>query len=257
MKEFPGFTEHAFRIVFFFGQKYNGTKNSSAGPWQLKTILPDGTIENEKEVTPKDEGGLICYTYPQNLKDDVATAEELLKTPFVWKRADGSTALVQTWPTKFNDKFKSDFKTFEKNPNPKDFNPKAVEEFQTAIKAMFGESFDDEEGIFKFCHKQTKNDNPVYVGKAEDIMKKLVGEGNEELRKKFEIDSTGLDPDADKSDPLGFTATYTDGKGNTGVKCLSMAPDTMYTLYIKKGWETMAMVKTLEQFQQDCVLDGL
>merc|ERR1712146_686220 len=156
------------------------------------------------------EGGLICYTYPQSLADP-DKFEALSKTPFVWKREDGSTALVQTWPTKFNDEFKKGFSVTEKNPDPSTFDPQAEAEFRTAMKNMFSEADVNEEGIFKFCHKKTKNDQTVYVGKSEDIMQKL--KDDESILEQFKIDSIGKDGEG-KDDPLAMTVLWEDKKQN-------------------------------------------
>ena len=41
-----GFTEHAYRLAFDFQDKYEATP-------RLSNLMPDGTVENEKELEPQ------------------------------------------------------------------------------------------------------------------------------------------------------------------------------------------------------------
>ncbi len=238
--EYPGFTEHAYRLLFQYGEKYV----EEGGPWHLKTILPEGMVENDKSLKPGFEGGLICYAYPQTAEPDVA--QNYLDSNFVWKRDDGTFAIVQTWPTKVNKKFTDDFKINSNNPSPGKFKPKAAEEFEQCMRKVFGDAAVDELGI-KYCHKKTENKNKAYKGKSEDIYAMLCK--NEKIVKEMDIAEVGGASTLPGS--LSFVANWVNGKGEKGTKPFTMGSDTMYVLYIKQGWETMACVKPFDQFEAE------
>merc|ERR1712195_324216 len=101
----------------------------------------------------------------------------------------------------------------------------------------------------KYCHKATENTLPVFVGLGEDLMTHL--KENREDMESLKILELNKDEDGNDKQ-LTFTCEYVDGKSNVGVKTLSMQPKTKYCLYTKTGWETMAMVKTYEQFAKEC-----
>ena len=56
--------------------------------------------------------------------------------------------------------------------------------------------------------------------------------------------------------PAGFVARIVDGKGRVSTKEILMpgGSDESYVLYVKQGWETMAMCKPLDLFMQECTL---
>ena len=111
-----GFVEYARRLLFPYG-------NYCANSPHLQTVLPSGIVENEKDLVPGDEKALIAYPYPQSISEENAikfliTSAIPGSSPYMWQRDDGSRALVQTWPTKYNDKFKKDFMITSTNPDP-------------------------------------------------------------------------------------------------------------------------------------------
>ena len=73
---YAGFSEHAYRLVFNFEDSY--------GPAHLTTVLPCGTVENEKILEAEKGKGLIAYTFPQTMTAEVAQKHKGI--PFVWKR---------------------------------------------------------------------------------------------------------------------------------------------------------------------------
>ena len=110
---------------------------------------------------------MITYAYPQTMSDP--KAEELLadpiNEPFIWKRDDGSWALVQTWPINFDDPFRKEFEVAEANPDANLFSDQAVTEFRRTCAAMFGPQA-EAVPIF-YCKRPGKNEKPVYTGKTE------------------------------------------------------------------------------------------
>merc|ERR1712093_363166 len=129
-KKYSGFTEHSYRLLFNYEERF------STAP-MLWTVLPSGVIENEKKLEPKPEKGLLAYAYPQTLEESVALPH--IDKPVVWKREDDTYALIQTWPTSYNQKFRDSWEIRDRNPYPSKFIPQAAEEFRTAMLTMFGE----------------------------------------------------------------------------------------------------------------------
>jgi len=209
----------------------------------LRTILPTGCVEDTKDVHPKTEGGLMCYTHPQHLGAE--DAEKYLATPFVWKRNTGTFALVQIWPMRYNDTFRSDFKVSIENPDPDKFSLNAVEEFKIALSKMFGAVAVHELGI-KYCYCKRENNNPVYVGQSEALMVFLTRRAD--VRKAMNIPVVGV---------LSFECDYIDKQKNTDRKKFVLSPNTRYYLYTKDGEEKMAMVKTWDQFEKECSIKSV
>lgn len=243
VQKYQGFTEHAYRLVFFYGEKYA----HSGGPWHLRTILPNGTVDQDRPLPPGAERGLICYPYKQSIPEE--TAAQFQGSPWVWRREDGSNALVQTWPTQYNDSFRAKFNPHIDNYDSDKFDVTAAEEFKRCMADMFGAPAVEELGI-KYCHSQTDNDKPAYVGSAEALIKLLTD--NPEIQQDLSIVTMGATIDG--PDRYGFTSRYVDGRGRSGLKGVSMDPACRYVLYTKKGWETMACVKLLEQFEREAEL---
>jgi len=181
---------------------------------------------------------------------DASQVDKFQDSSFVWKRNDGTFAVVQTWPTKYNAQFQNDFNPQSENPDESKFSPQAAEEFKKAMSSMFDAESVRNMGI-KYCHKATENNLPVFVGLGEDLMTHL--KENREDMESLKILELNKDKDGNDKQ-LTFTCEYVDGKSNIGVKTLSMQPNTKYCLYTKMGWETMAMVKTYEQFAKECDL---
>merc|ERR1712194_218862 len=212
------------------------------GKAHLLTILPSGVIENDKELIPAKEGALIAYPYPQDIPE--AKAQQHLNTPFVWKRTDGTHAVVQTWPVKYNEKFHEGFGVVFENPDVNKFKPKAVSEFKEVMIKLFGATAQNQAVIY--AHKETKNELPVYIGSSKKLADLL--SASEQLRKELNIAKL-LDD--------GFVSNWVDGKQKTGEKEFHWPKEEVdYALYTKQGWETMACITPLEQFKRDRDLTG-
>jgi len=224
----------------------------------LITILPTAVVETTKRLTPEKERGLIAYTFNQQIDKKllegqvVETTEESVwkgkkhtETPFIKDIKVGTKhTLIQTWPTKVNEKFKNDFKITETNPDTKKFQSSAVTDYKETIEALFGKEATKKVPI-QYCHKKTDNKFPCYVGLTEDLLKCF--QENKEA-----MTGVGIKSMTEK----GFVATGEDGKGNKIEKSFTMDPKTKYVIYKKLGWETMGCCKTKSQFQKECDFVG-
>jgi len=255
---YPGFTEHACRLVFPFEDHF------APDIPQLLTIMPSGVVETNTMLEPQKEEALIAFTYPQSISDELAESPVLFKpdgnvddhapvdssgcilcdTPFVWRRQDGTNALVQTWPTTINEKFRKTFEISEgANPDSNKFQPQAVSEFQEAMAQLFGPAAANRPILF--CHKKTENTSPAVVGTSEEVLAHL--SENPELMHKLAI----LTVDREG---LSFVSDGTDGDGNKFEKHFTMTEGEHCVVYRKIGWDTMGCTKPFQQFLRDAEL---
>jgi len=245
VRKYNGFKEYANRLLFPYGDNFQ-TKAPS-----LLTILPSGVIENDKKLSAEKERGLIAYTYAQCV-DEIVAGTVVDKAESTWrgkpycdtrfvKKSGMKHTLVQTWPTKINDKFKKEFKITDTNPDIKQFESAAVNEFKACIDELFGKDAVKKVGI-KYCYKVTENKFPCYLGKAEALIEYLQDT-------KAAMQEVGIKDLT--SDGFGFVASGEDGKGNKIEKPFKMEATTKYVIYKKVGWETMGCCKTKEQFDKE------
>jgi len=256
VRVYPGFTEHAYRLVFPFEDNF-----APKAP-RVLTVMPSGVVETNVILKPKKEAALIAFTYPQSMPNEfvdhaVEYEEEghegctetrrpktLRETAFIWSRQNGTNALVQTWPTSVNKKFQESFEISKgKNPDTKKYEPQAVSEFQECMKRMFGDEATHPE--IWFCHKETVNTAPAVSGVAENVLKHI--KEDPELMRKLAILSVDIEG-------LGFVSDCTDGNGKKSVKHFTMTAGEHCVVYSKAGWLTMGCTKPLEQFLRDCDL---
>eukprot|EP00929_Paragymnodinium_shiwhaense_P010037 TRINITY_DN114502_c0_g1_i1.p1 TRINITY_DN114502_c0_g1~~TRINITY_DN114502_c0_g1_i1.p1 ORF type:complete len:338 (-),score=46.65 TRINITY_DN114502_c0_g1_i1:37-1050(-) len=241
VKAYPGFTEHAYRLLFPYEEKYPHLEPHH------RTILPTGVIENDKMLKPVPEKGLIAYTYPQTMAPE-DFKDEIKDAPVIWAREDKSLAVVQCWPTSYNVEFKKTFEVSEVNPDPKHFSEQAAEELRRVITHYFGE--ESKAQPILYCHKRTQNDRNTYVASPNNLMKMLAA--NPDIVRDLMIVKLGTDNET--PNPWAFVTKVVDGKGKESMKPFKMDPSITYVLYVKKGWETMACVKPLDQFNKECDL---
>jgi len=249
---YPGFTEHTYRLVFPFEDKFGPDTP------HLLTIVPSGVVENSKVLEPQKEKGLIAFAYPQSISDEftglpvgqhpgsnvnssAANSQFLRDTAFLWRREDGTNALVQTWPTNLNEKFRQDFEISEgANPDAAKFQPQAVSEFQEAMVRLFGPAAAS--CPILFCHKKLASTSPAVVGLGEKVLAHL----KEHPDLMHELAIASID-----SDGLGFMADGTNGKGQKFEKHFRLTPGEQCVVYRKTGWDTMGCIKPLNQFLRD------
>jgi len=210
-----------------------------------------------KKLNPQKEGALIAFTYPQSISDKLAESsvsyqpdggghQVLRDTAFVWRREDGTNALVQTWPGAFNEKFRQTFHISERtNPDSKKFHPQAVSEFQESMVRLFGPSA-AKYPIF-FCQTKTVNSLPAVVGISEQVLAHL--KENPELMRTLSIRSID-------SEGLGFMSDVVDGNGNRLEKHFMLTPGERHVVYRKHGWATMGCSKLLHQFLREAEFHG-
>jgi len=247
VRVYRGFTEHTYRLVFPFEDKF-----APDAPLLL-TIVPSGVVENREKLEPKAEKGLMAFTYLQSISDKVAelpleqhpggdgSIKTLRDTAFVWRRVDGSNALVQTWATNINDKFRQDFEISEGvNPDPAKFSPESMTDFKEAMVRLFGPAARN--CPIWCCHKRLHSTSPAVVGLAEEVLAHL--QENPDLMREVSIASID-------SDCLGFVADGTNSKGETFEKHFRLTPGEQCVVYRKTGWDTMGAIKPLHQFLLD------
>lgn len=230
LKKYAGVVEDVRRLVFAYGETFQ-----DCAP-RLQCILPSGVVENEKILKAQAEKGLITYPFEQSISPELAAPHG--QSPFLRRREDGTIALVQTWSTNFNAKFKSDFKIATANPDPSEFSEAAVAEFRRVTVALFGEAARREP--IHFCHNQKTTPRPVYVGDRHALL--------DFLRRSPDV-MQEMCIEAVTADGIIAGVVNPDGKKEEGHnKPFAMPEGEQYALYMKLGWHTMACVTPLDQF---------
>ena len=269
---FDGFAEDASRLVFPYGDHFQHVVPAPEG----RTYLPSGIAENEAKkipVTPEDEApdkskgeedmtheqmlaklktrGLVAYPFAQSVNEKsarniIAEAGDV----YVFERQNGTFGLSQIWPIKVNDVFYKKFVCSTTNPNPKVFQPQAVDEFKRSIDLLFGQSATKKVPVI---YAQNKNLNalPIYKGNSLALQKFL--RKNPEACDRLKIA---------KLFPGGFVATIAVGgnpkKGEppkkNSFKHFDFTPGVEYVLYTKQGYEVMSCIKSYEQFKGECTV---
>jgi len=236
VKKFSGFTENAYRYIFAYEDKFPEIEP------ELKTVLPSGKRENDKKLKPEPERGLIAYTYSQKMVDKkIAQIYRAQGCPFVFEK-NGEPYVMQTWPTRFNEKFKKEYTLhkYPNNPDPEHFKVEALEDFKSVMLTLFPRSGDKDLPLWLGV-RQSENKLPMYEGTGSQLMAFL--RLRHDVREDLRITKI-LEPD-------GFLSKFTAGNDENkteGEKPFHMDLALPYCLYTKQGWETMACVKPLDQF---------
>ena len=258
VKVYDGFQEHASRLVFHYGDKF---QHLPKGPMQL-TILVEGRIENELQELPIKPGddpkdvnneklvarSLTSFPFPQTM--DTQLAQLRLKSQkyaphmanFVYRRDNESYGICHTWPVKYNDEWRKTFKCSTENPNTNMFHPQAAAEFGESMCRLFGADALERSPLI-YAERDMHNEHRLYVGTPDDLEQFL--RSNPNVCDQLQIA---------KLFPGGFVGIIRDKKGKTGLKHFEFQPVVEQALYMKKGWETMPSIKPMSLFDADCTL---
>jgi len=236
-----GYVETAYRLVFPYRRQFEHQKNKIQN---LFTVLPTGQIENYDEKLSHDENaGLIAYPTPQTMDSELAKLQTYKVAPFVWEREDKSHAVMQTWPVEINEAFKKSF-TVIQNPDPKICIPQARDEFERSMRKLFQLGDTEKLDVWSVIRK-SPNPNPLYIGTGGQLMAML--RISKDIRDQLKITSI--------LEPNGIECKW-ECEGRTGYQVWKMDLKLEYSLYLKKGWDTMACVKPKTQFDWDTVPVG-
>jgi hypothetical protein len=198
--------------------------------------------------------GLTSYPFAQMVP--ASSGKEIIADigdTYVYPRPNGEYGLSQIWPMKVNAQFRTAFSVSTSNPEPKIFHPQAVAEFKRSIRKLFGADATDRVPIY-YARNSKRNPHPIYRGTAEQL--ELYLRTNPAAVESLKIA---------KLYPGGFVAIVSVGgnpsKGEPpkkdGFKHFDLTKGEVYVLYTKLGYETMACVKSAEQFEKECVLGKL
>jgi len=286
VRKFQNVTECTYRIVYDFEDNFTEPQGDFPG-FQLMTILKEGNVENMKALRSKKGKGIQTFGITQTIStekvpglvemwmkrkqdnqkkiydleakgaDAKAISEEKEKyaahpgdtaesLPFIRKRNDGTHALVHMWTVNIDEKFRERFTISEKNPSPKHFSNDAVKEVETAMVKLFGSQAANHKA--KFAVAELHNKDPVYIGKASDLLKML--------REHKEVCEAMNIKDVAEKHFVGEVVNFNwkTKEKKTSLKQFEMDLNTKYALYIKAGGDVMASVKPLDLFDMESKL---
>jgi len=236
------YKEHCYRMVFPYEDNFDVET-------EMLTILPTGVIENTKIIAPEPEQGLLAFPWAQEVSTDVAQkicdkeeskwkGKKLAETPFV-KKSGNRYCVVQIWPTKFNQEFKTSFAMTDHAPDLKRFDSGGVVDLRDCIKELFGEEAFKKVKI-KYCHKERIYESPCYCGTTENLLEYF--KRNPDAMEAVNIKNL---------EENGFVANGKDGRDHPIEKPFTMEPTTEYVIYKKFGWEEMGCCKLKAHFDKE------
>lgn len=223
---------------------------------KLFTVLPDGSFEGAndagKDLRPTREKGIITYPFAQTIKKELVDKNfKIRDSGCVFPRDDSTSRLAQVWTVNYNDEFRNVFTIEEANPNTEWFNEEAVNTFIDALVKLFGEDARDHpEKLLKFCHKSTQNIDRTYVGTPSQLKTFFAKEG---VKETLGITSVGSD-----GDPNKIVVATKDRRGKRGSQTFTLGgqDDEPQVIYKRNGFTSFTCVKSLPQFEKDCLLHG-
>ena len=172
-----------------------------------------------------------------------------LLNSFIWKQKDHHV-LVHTWPIEFNQQFKKSFQISNKyihgDPifNDRYFPPEAIQNFRHTCHKLFGKNSVSLDNPIHLCYQQKNHHGQIYQGKGKQLLALL--HDNKELKKTFKIkEVTSLDT---KRGNYSFTSIIVINGKVHGDKTFYIHPEIDYILYMKSGYQTMAMMTPSSDF---------
>jgi len=246
---FEGFREKAYRLVF-------ECQDAAAGKKRVETILPDGSVEMEKEeFQPRKERGLMTFGYSQTIDREVASKHVRChgSTPFIHN--DDSPAspfrlpLVQTWTVNINQSFHEEFDILKVEDlkfhgrTAEGFHMDAIDAFRESMENCFDSAAVDNWPI-KCCKMKKEKENPhlVFVG-PRDLMEAFLE--NKDVQKYFFISAKHN----------GFKAWFK-LKGrwlprSQRFNFSNIRMDERCVLYTRAGSSAMTSLMTCKQFERE------
>ena len=189
---------------------------------------------------------IITYAVPMEMDPvDGASLVERSGERYVHVRANGTYGISRVWTAKYNDEFMEKFDCSTANNDRSTFNPQAAYEFASTINSLFGAGATRRVPIV-YAKLSQRNNNYVYVGKAEDLQAFL-------RRRPDVVDLLRIA----QLTPSGFMSVVSKSSAPqecTALKSFDFAPGVTYALYTKVGFETMTMAKALDTFLDECTL---
>jgi len=199
-------------------------------------------VGKERDLTLCD-AALMTFPMAQSMPI-VAAKEHLTKSPnsnFVWSRTDGSTAVVHCWPIKYNATFRAAFDVFDHNPDSDVFAAGKVSEFRQAMRRLFGSAADRVPLLY--VRKTTHNPSLVLIGGRESLIGFL--RARPDVMRAMNILVLLSD---------GFRTAITIRGANTSTKKITLPEAGTSVIYVKTGYEVMAISKSFSLFAAECEL---
>jgi len=249
---YGGYDEEASRMLFPYGDRFAHlsempvlrTYNKYGIEVNERKPLPVRPEHEEKDPKTLEIRALIAYAKPETF--DFEAGRTLLDTEgdtYVVHRANNTYGLSHIWTTKFDDGMKKSFICSTVNPDTAIFKPQKVYEFKRTLCKIFGDDATSRVPIV-YARLSKPNRRPVYTGTAEALEKFLRDRPDV-------VDQLNIA----KLFPGGFVAVVTK-KGNKfdGYKHFDFSAGQEYVLYTRLGYQEMACIKLLSEFETECTL---
>ena len=169
-----------------------------------------------------------------------------LLNSFIWKQKDHHV-LVHTWPVEFNQQFKKSFQISNKyihgDPifNDQYFPPEAIQNFRYTCHKLFGRGCVSNENPIHLCYREKDHQCPVIRGLGGQLLEMIPKKKG--LMSKLKIKEVN-----NNSNSHSFTSIIEINGNVSGDKTFYIDPKEDYILYIKSGYQTMAMMTPSKDF---------
>ena len=263
---YDGFTEKVVRFVFPYGKVLKGKTFQT----MLYTLLPDGTIEGDKELsntqTTLQDRAIQSYTFSQKVNRD-SLWNMYISNNIAMKTFVNGLELSQIWTLtidNMDDKEQSKyFNNFDlipiKQASNDFYDMGAFHGFQASIEKLFGspQSLDD---FYIGVSLAKQNNEGLVIGKSNNLIHYLTSAHILPSFKRYLVDgSVDTSTLTFKTRLYDFkkesfkTNTNQLNESNTlsvqSHKTFTMSPNVEYAIYTKNTFEGMLVCTPMEQFQ--------
>lgn len=200
------------------------------GQLVTKTLLGKLLKEIKKSLSPK-----ITKKVSRQILDS-----------FIWSHGNNNT-LVHTWPVEFNQQFKKDFlisnEYISGDPifNKDHFPPQTIKNFRITCNKLFGRGCVSNENPIHLCYREKDHQCPVIRGLGGQLLEMISKKKG--LMRKLKIKEV-----TNNSNSHSFTSIIEINGKISGDKTFYIEPKEDYILYIKSGYQTMAMMTPSKDF---------
>lgn len=200
------------------------------GQLVTKTLLGKLLKEIKKNLSPK-----ITKKVSRQILDS-----------FIWSHGNNNT-LVHTWPVEFNQQFKKDFlisnEYISGDPifNKHHFPPQTIKNFRITCNKLFGRGCVSNDNPIHLCYREKDHQCPVFRGLGGQLLEMISKKKG--LMRKLKIKEVN-----NNSNSHSFTSIIEINGKISGDKTFYIEPKEDYILYIKSGYQTMAMMTPSKDF---------
>ena len=241
IQAFNGFEETTVRFLFRRGIELSDKSYS----FPLNTVLSNGTLENKPKMISNLDSelsvrGIQAFTFELKVNDDVII--DNLPTDIQTYINKSERSVVKIWTHNADGDFNNIFTVIPiSEADPTLYDMKAYINFKTVIETLFNQSCNINIYMSK---KPILNTDGLLIGDSSNLITFLRDQILKPECKPFCDYLLAINYHS-----LEFTSKKYKKNIDDGTIKITMLPNTVYCLYIKKGYETMLMATPYNEFK--------